>query len=288
VSPEAQTLTAQDGVQIRLFDQTVGGPDEILMLHGVCRAGRTFSAFASLLPNRFRVRAIDFRGHGQSGRAAGRYRVVDYVQDAVAAIDAIGTPVVLYGHSLGSLVAAAAASQRPRLVKAVVLEDPPSAGFWSRLSATNYYPTFIAMRALAGSRLPLRELAKLFGQSELNPTADGRKVRISDVRDAVSIRFTASCLRDLDPAVLDSILDGRWPEGYDFESIFRSVQCPVLVLRGDMARGGMLPEDDAKSLMNLLADGSLIEFPAAGHLLHWQASAEVAMQVSAFLETIVD
>ena len=286
MSRESTTVTTLDGVQIHLSDLTYGGPDELLMLHGVCRAGRTFSSYATMLPERFRVRAIDFRGHGRSARAGGRYRVVDYVQDAVAAVDAIGVPLVLYGHSLGSLVAAAVASQRPKLVRAIVLEDPPSVGFWNNLDSTNYHPMFVAMRQLAGRCLPVAELAKLFGQSELNDTPDGRTLKIADIRDAVSIRFTASCLRDMDPEVLDCILEGRWPDGYDFETVFRSVLCPTLLLRGNVTKGGMLPDNDADWLMSLVTDAIRIDFPSAGHLLHWQMCSEAALHTSAFLESL--
>ena len=283
---ESTSVTTLDGVQIHLSDLRPGGADELLMLHGVGRAGRTFSSFATMLPANYRVRAIDFRGHGKSERAGGRYRVVDYVLDAVAAVDAIGVPLVLYGHSLGSLVAAAVASKRPNLVRAVVLEDPPSAGFWDNLSSTHYHPTFVAMRQLAGRRLPVAELAELFGQSELKRYPDGRILRIADVRDAVSIRFTASCLRDLDPEVMDSILEGRWPEGFDLEAVLGGVVCPTLLMRGDVAKGGMLPEPDAEWLMSQLADGIRIDFPTAGHLLHWQMRSEAALNTSAFLETL--
>ena len=283
---ESTSVTTLDGVQIHLSDLRPGGADELLMLHGVGRAGRTFSSFATMLPANYRVRAIDFRGHGKSERAGGRYRVVDYVLDAVAAVDAIGVPLVLYGHSLGSLVAAAVASKRPNLVRAVVLEDPPSAGFWDNLSTTHYHPTFVAMRQLAVRRLPVAELAKLFGESELKRYPDGRILRIADVRDAVSIRFTASCLRDLDPEVMDSILEGRWPEGFDLEAVLGGVVCPTLLMRGDVAKGGMLPEPDAEWLMSQLADGIRIDFPTAGHLLHWQMRSEAALNTSAFLETL--
>ena len=286
MSKTSEQLTSQDGVSLHLFDLTAGGPDELLMLHGVGRAGRTFSSYATTMPERFRVRTIDFRGHGKSGRAGGRYRIVDYVQDAVTALKAIGKPAAVYGHSLGSLVAVAVATRFPALVSAIILEDPPSVRFWKTLESTHYYPTFQAMRRWAGRRdIPLSELAQGFGQEQIKTYADGRVLRIADVRDAVSLRFTASCIRDLDPAVMQVILDGRWDDGYDFDELLRAIQCPVLLLRGDVAKGGMLPEEDAERLMNLLSDGVRIDFATAGHLLHWQVRSEAATHVSAFLES---
>ena len=276
-----------DGVRIHMFDIRPGGGDTLLMLHGVGRAGRTFSSYAALFPHRFSVRTMDFRGHGQSGRAGDRYRVVDYVEDAIAAADAIGKPFVVYGHSLGALVSMALAARRPQLVSAVVLEDPPSPGFWHQLQTTNYYPTFQAMHRWAGRRdLSVAAVSAGFGNEPLKTFSDGRILRISDVRDGVSLRFTARCLQDLDPAVMEAILEGRWPEGFDIEACLRDINCPVLFLRGDVAKGGMLPDPDAAHLLKQVQDGICFDFPTAGHLLHWQVRSEASMQASAFLESL--
>lgn len=283
----AEHVTSSDGVSIHMTDLKAGGADEMLMLHGVARAGRTFSSFATMLPDRFRIRAVDFRGHGKSGRAGVHYRVIDYVQDAIAALEHIGRPTIVYGHSLGALVAATVASRRPNLVAAIVLEDPPSPGFWTALETTHYHATFSAMSRWAGrANLSVSEVAHGFGQEVLKTYADGRVLRIADVRDPVSLRFTASCLRDMDPAVMHSILEGRWPDNFEFEAVFRSIHCPTLLMRGDIAKGGMLPEPDADHLMSLLNQGVRIDFPAAGHLLHWQMRSEAAFHTGAFLESL--
>jgi pimeloyl-ACP methyl ester carboxylesterase len=286
VTIQSTQVTTSDGVNIHLFELK-SGADDLLMLHGVGRAGRTFSSYASLFPQRFHIQAIDFRGHGESGRAGDRYRVVDYVHDAIAALEAIGKPTIVYGHSLGALVATTVAAQRPDLVSAVVLEDPPSPGFWHQLESTHYYPTFQAMRKWAGRLdLPVAEVARGFGAEPLKTFSDGRLLRISDVRDGVSLRFTARCVQDLDPGVMEVILNGRWPDNLELESCFARIQCPVLIMRGDVSRGGMLPEPDANHLASLLRDGTCIEFPMAGHLLHWQVRSDAVMQVSAFLESL--
>lgn len=280
-------LTTSDAVSIHMFELKSGGGRDLLMLHGVARAGRTFSAFAAMLPEHFRISAIDFRGHGQSGRAGTRYHVTDYVHDAIAALQAIGRPTIVYGHSLGSLVAAAVAAQVPDMVLALVLEDPPSMFFWRNLEATNYHPTFVAMRQLAGrSDLSSQEIALQLRDVPMQPTADGRTLKLGDVRDAVSLRFTASCVRQLDPNVIQTILEDDWQKGYDLDSIFKAIHCPTLLLRGNTALGGMLPADDADRLIGQLSDGTRIDFPTAGHLLHWQMRSEASLQTAVFLESL--
>lgn len=278
-------ITTSDGVRIRIHELRTG-TDNLLLLHGVGRSARTFASYATQLPSRFRIRAIDFRGHGDSGRAPDRYQVVDYVHDALAAVDAIGGRLVIHGHSLGALASMAVAASRPDAIQAVVLEDPPSTSYWQSLASTNYFPTFRAMQQLAGQQVSVSELARQFGQCEVKTFSDGRVLRIVDVRDPISLRFTAACLRDLDPDVMQAVLADNWPAGFDFDCLLQSIQCPVLLLRGDVAKGGMLPDDDATHIMSLLCDGVRMDFANAGHLLHWQVRSDLATNVSAFLDSL--
>ncbi len=283
----SQVITTSDGVGVRLSSLRTSGQESLLMLHGVGRAGRTFSSLAMMFPERFHVRALDFRGHGSSGRANVAYRVIDYVRDAVAAIDALPAPVILYGHSLGALVSAAAAAERPERITAVILEDPPSAEFWARLGETQYHPVFQAMRRWAGRLdLTISELADGFGNEIVKSWSDGRQLRIRDVRDSVSLRFSAACIRELDPAVMDSILQEHWLSDYDYTRVFSSIRCPLLLLRGNPDMGGMLSEENARQLQQLTPSMIRLDFPSVGHLLHWQVRSEVAGQVSAFLESL--
>ena len=87
-------VTTSDGIAIQVTELRPGSDQRLLMLHGVGRAGRTFSSLACLFPSRFSVATLDFRGHGNSGHADGRYRICDYLQDALAALSAVGDAVV--------------------------------------------------------------------------------------------------------------------------------------------------------------------------------------------------
>lgn len=280
-------LITDDNVAINMFELKSGTGPDMLMLHGVGRAGRTFSAFAAMLPDQLRISAIDFRGHGNSGRADGRYLVADYVHDAAAALNAIGRPTIVYGHSLGALAAVSVAAKLPRYVSAIVLEDPPSAAFWKTISSTNYHPTFVAMRTWASrTDLSAGEIAFRLSEVLMLPTADGRIVKLGDVRDAASLRFTASCLRQLDPLVMQAVLEQDWQAGLEFEASLAAVSCPVLLLRGNPALGGMLPDEDAKRFAAQTRDCIRIDFPTAGHLLHLQARVDASSHTSAFIESL--
>lgn len=114
-----------DRVKLNWASGPVHGPP-LLMFHGVLRRWQGFVPLAGALATRWHVHALDHRGHGKSDRVAGQYQVIDYIRDMAAVVSQqFRKPVVLYGHSLGAMVAMGVAAAIPDRVKAIVLEDPP-------------------------------------------------------------------------------------------------------------------------------------------------------------------
>ena len=70
-------------VEINYAEGPPAGPP-IVLLHGVTRRWVDFLPILPTLLLRWQVFALDFRGHGQSDRTPGQYRVIDYVSDSVA------------------------------------------------------------------------------------------------------------------------------------------------------------------------------------------------------------
>jgi pimeloyl-ACP methyl ester carboxylesterase len=265
---------------VELGDGT--GPP-LVLLHGVARNGRDFRPLLPWLSDR-RTAVWDHRGHGRSERAA-TYRVVDYAADVVDWLQrAEFERVDLYGHSLGALVALRAAAQLPEKVRSVLLEDPPSPEFLSDLSATVYCHSFAAMQRLAGRDAAVESIAAELAEVRLGPAADA--LRMGEVRDAASLRFSAKCLQSVDPAVFTPLLAGRWFDGYDFYASLAEVRCPVLLMHGDVVYGGMLPAADARRLAAGLRGATVVPFAGAGHLLHWQRLDETVRAVLGFLESL--
>ena len=118
-------LTIHNGA-LRLAASVHGPVDapDVLCLHGISSSRDTWEETVRRLEDRYRVWTLDFRGHGHSDRADS-YLGADYVADAAAALDAIGRPTIVVGHSLGGITAASLAQgPHPRVI-AVFLEDPP-------------------------------------------------------------------------------------------------------------------------------------------------------------------
>ena len=271
--------------RVRVSSGKANGPP-LVLLHGLSRCGRDFATFTPSVASKWQLHAIDFRGHGRSGRVPGKYHVADYVRDAVAVVRTLATePVVVVGHSLGALVAAAVAAAEPEGVRAVVLEDPPGSSYMARFRESPNFVQFRAQRGLTGSERGVHEIALALAAIEL-PQPDGRTVKLGELRDAVALRFLARCLRDLDPGIYNPLLEGDWLKGYDEEAIWRGVQCPALLLRGEEERGGWLPSSDADRMANAIPDCTRIDVSGVGHLIHWLAPVETARHVVGFLESL--
>lgn len=248
----------------------------LLMLHGVTRRWQTFLPLLPSLAKTWHVMAPDFPGHGESGRSNESYRVIDYVRDTVGLIQTYTTgPVVLYGHSLGAMVATAVAAELPRQVRGIVLEDPPFDTMGCRIAETRLQTYFAGMQSLAGSRRPLFEMVNHVAQLKFVDPDTGDTQRLGDLRDEAALRFTAESLACLDPRVLEPIVAGRWLEGFDRRAILQGIRCPVLLLQADIGSGGMLTPQDAAELQAHLARCSTTQFPGVGHLIHDSRPLEV-------------
>jgi len=228
-------------------------------------------AFAS----RWQLHALDFRGHGESGRTPGAYRAVDYATDVIAYLrERVGQPAVIVGHSLGAIVAIAVAADAPELVRAAVLEDPPLGAFSDQsLRERPENPRFRASFELASQGLSRAEL-------------EARLVGLPPEVDAARRRFRAQNLACLDPNVLDVLLNDRAKEGYDLDGRLGRIAAPVLLLQGNEVHGGALDDGRARHAAAALRDCAHVYFPDAGHGIKEAQPIEFGQVVNAFLESL--
>ena len=86
--------TSASGVTIRYDDRGAGEP-ALLLMPGWCVDRRVYSDLAPKLAERYRVVALDWRGHGESQPPEDDFDFHDLVQDALSAIEASGAHTVV-------------------------------------------------------------------------------------------------------------------------------------------------------------------------------------------------
>ncbi len=299
---------------LRWIERAGSGP-MVLFLHGVCRCAEDFEPLWAHLPSHWRLLAVDQRGHGVSERAD-RYLVTHYVEDAIRLIpDEIGEPVVIYGHSLGAMVALAVAAESVEHARGIVLEDPPFHTMGHNITGTNWQSQFRAMREIARAGGSIEKMIDALSGIPLRQT-DGSFKRLGEIRDRDSLRWSAACLSRLDPEVLTPVIEGRWLDGCEVDTNARTtagsaprteerypvrgadptenahvalkrIQCPVMLLQADPRAGGALMDEDVRWIQEQVHRCETIRFEGRGHLLHWIEPLRIAGIVSRFVDVVL-
>lgn len=261
-------------VELHYAASTEDGPP-LLFLHGVMSRWQSWLPIMPTFAHRWQLHALDFRGHGQSGRTPGAYRATDYAADVIAYLrERIGRPTVLVGHSLGAIVSIAVAADAPELVRAAVLEDPPLGAFGDQpFSERAENPRFRASYELARQGLARAEIERQLAGS-------------SPEMESAWRRFRAQNLASLDPAVLDAVLNDRAKEGYDLDGRLRRITAPVLLLQGNPEQGGALDDARAAHAAALLRDCAHVYLPQVGHGIKDADPINFGKLVHVFLESL--
>jgi pimeloyl-ACP methyl ester carboxylesterase len=122
---ELMKIKSKDGTEIA-FARTGHGPP-LVLVHGTTADHTRWAPILPALEKEFTVYAVDRRGRGGSGDAAG-YAIEREFEDVAAVVDSIGEPVVLLGHSYGALCSLEASLRTSHLRKLVVYEPPIPTG----------------------------------------------------------------------------------------------------------------------------------------------------------------
>jgi lipase len=117
------TMHSVRGVELAVWEWPGEGP-AILLVHATGFHGRVWDEVARRLPGR-RAIAVDLRGHGRSGKPAGKYPWSEFGNDVAELAerlelrDAIGA-----GHSMGGHSVVMCAALRPETFRSLLLIDP--------------------------------------------------------------------------------------------------------------------------------------------------------------------
>lgn len=243
-----------DGRRLSYLD--FGGPGTpLLALHGHYNEASTFAPLAEALAPRWRVLALDQRGHGESDRAHS-YERDGYVADVAAFHRHLGIgPVAVLGHSLGGVNAYQFAARHADRVSALVVEDI-GAVVDSDWSFTTRLPRW------APSRQAL--------VSALGATAPYLECSFRRSQDGWGFSFDA----DHTVASQKALNGDHWTD-------WTSLACPTLLVRG--TRSDELAATHARDMISRHSGKARLAELPAGHVVHHDAPARFAAAVRDFL-----
>jgi pimeloyl-ACP methyl ester carboxylesterase len=249
-----QTLTINDKIKINYTQITSSGLP-IVLLHGAASEWQSFLPHIPHLSEKYDVYALDLRGHGKSSWITNEYRLRDYSDDLLKFLQKkVKKPVVLYGHSLGALIALLLASQFPGKVLGLVLSDPPLYCHSLTLNQTIWREPFEKLHHVLSSYHSAEEIETYMLQQY--PSMDLQKCR-----------SRAKCLSNVDPTIVSMMMDHSYMGGFDIDNVLRKVTCSVLLIQGNPDLGAVLRDEDVVFASERLQQCSVIHMQDVGHSL---------------------
>ena len=282
-------LLNTDTVTINYAEGPPSGPP-LVLLHGGSGRWQNYEGIIPDLAAWFHLYAPDFRGHGRSGRVPGRYRLEDYANDTFTFLrQCVAAPAVLFGSSMGGMVALMVAAHAPGDVRAVVVGDAPLTrriDSWPRRNAARARGA--AWRRLAGGRLSIDEIVEALKDTltEIPGQEEPVTMREKHGEDASVFAWVATNLYYNDPDMLTAVLDGTMTAGYEMEKVLPAIRCPVLLLQADPDAGGMMTDAEVERALPLLAHPRHVRFEQIGHALFIPSKEPVLRAMVEFFNSL--
>lgn len=247
------------GVRTRYVESGSADAPAVVMLHGTGAHWETFARNLGPYGEHFRTVAFDMVGNGFSERPSYDYEIPQYVEHALAAMDALGIPRAhLLGTSLGSWVAAALALRHPERVEMMVLMSV--AGL---VASAENMQRIIETRMRAVEDPEWDSIKAMFDHllaDERNRLPDLTALRMAIYRQpgmVDTMRHTL-VLQDMEIRNRNLLTEDEW----------RSIEHPTLTI----ASGKDFSEysNTSRIVADLMANASVVEMPEVKHWPHFE------------------
>jgi pimeloyl-ACP methyl ester carboxylesterase len=242
------------------YDAAGTGDPALLFLHGWCGNRSFFAPQFDYFSDTHQVISVDLPGHGLSP-VPEEYSIEAFASTVAefARERELGRSVV-FGHSIGAMVALALAQNSPDVVGAVALIDPPplSKEVWKGFSA-QLIGSFEGPDGPAGRRQ--------FVDQMFLPTDDPtRRAEITQTMTAVPNDIAISLVRAI--------------AAYDAMAALRDCDLPVVVI------SSAVPTNEAAALLDANPTITLGQTVGAGHFLQLEVPEQVNPMIDRFLAII--
>jgi pimeloyl-ACP methyl ester carboxylesterase len=252
-------------VHVNVIDEGEG--EAVLLLHGLGGSWRDWTPQVDNLRDRYRVVAVEHRGHGRSPAGDEPFTTALFAADAVAVCRSLGIERAhVVGLSMGGLVAQALALAEPAFVDTLVLCDTGA-----------YMPTRMAEGLLA-----LAEAVRAGGLLDSRGVVPGTDLAWSrftlDHRPQV-VRDNRRESEGTDPEHWARA--ARAVAEHDTRSDLGRITIPTLVIYGEEDEL-IRPDKASRALMEGLPDAELLVIPDAGHLVNLEQPEAFEAAITGF------
>ena len=278
------------------------GPDNgkaLLLLHAQTLDWFTYSKVLPELSKNFHVFAVDYPGHGKTNVPEDYLMSANQIgSDLANFIEfVIKEPVYATGNSSGGLLTTWLAANKPDLIKAIVLEDPPL--FSSEypeikqtvadklfkasnnaLQDNEYNGNFLDYWIKNGTEFfkaytgPFSQQLIGFAVKSYKDTNPGKPLEIAFL--PVSVQEMLRGLNYYDPRFGAAFYKGTWNEGFDHAGALQKIQCPALLIQANFdylengTLNGAMSKEMADRAIALIKDCQYVRIEAS-HVTNLEA-----------------
>ena len=262
-----------NGLRIHYLEWGSGGNPPLIMLHGIARIAHTFDHLAPRFVDRYRVIAVDMRGHGDSDwHPDGAYLVEDYVKDLEELVRQLGLRgITLLGNSTGGRVAQVFAGLHPDLVSALIVED---VGPERPRNIADSFARQVQEEANGWSS----EDELLAELTRGNPRVSTDQLR-AYARYGTKRRADGRLVWKRDPALVKGFVETElW-------QYVRRIASPTIYVIG--GRSAIVPAETQEQLKKVIKGVTIVTMPGLGHYPDQEAPEEFIAIVQRFLQQVV-
>jgi pimeloyl-ACP methyl ester carboxylesterase len=253
-----------NGLRFHYLDWTNDGAPALVPLHGHKDQAHKGDAFAAAMADRFRVLALDQRGHGETAWIDD-YAIDRRVDDIDAFVQALGLrQIVLLGASMGGMVAYLYTARHPTVVeRLVIVEMAPDITDLLR-TAPDVVPDMETAIRLARTEPP--ELFADPGEAvRAERAANPRPLEAQQRRSVLERLLQRGDGRwtwRYDPVLRRAILSNVPPSAAQW-ALMPRISCPTLLVTG--ADSGLVSRETAERLVREIPDCRWAVVAESGH-----------------------
>lgn len=261
------TRSIQTADNVRLHLEGSGKP-RILMVHGLGYASWEAQKLRASLGREFGLWSLDNRGTGRSEGTNSPVSIAELSADAALAIESLGGPLTVLGHSMGGYIAQTLAQSRPELVHGLILIGTSSGGS-------------------GAEPVPQSTLDAWTRASGLSPAEYARLTMPLSFSENWPTQHPDEFERILNERALYPTDATMWRNQFDAAQRFLTtgIACnfgsPTLIVHGSADR--VVPVANGRRLACQWPDADYHEISGVGHLPHLEEPEMIADLVSTFL-----
>lgn len=266
-------IPTPDGGTIHAIEKGTGRP--LVLLHGITLRSDVWAPQFHQLADRYRVIAVDLRGHGASKAGRAGYGMIPLAADLATLLEALDLhDAIVVGHSMGGMTAMQFCGDFPEVVR-----DCVAGLVLVATRAHQVLPPYLDRAAVA---VVSRGQGRVHGGHPL-PAVNGVTTRLArlafgDNPSPRAVRLVGEMGQSMEPAALIHSVGGLLP--HDARDALRRTHTPSLVVVG--TRDVLTPVPSASHLAHLLPAAELVVLPRAGHQLMQERPDELAELIDAF------